>query len=172
MMKNSSRHRHFPRAWTRKAGAALALAAALGSGSVIVADPAAAGADRSTVRAPICNVYNGFRYQAPGHTEVYVVIDGKLHWVPDEITYHNLWATWDGLRSGIPNCESGDQLAFGAYLAREVETGMVYLLGRTKRWIPNMTIFNQYSFNPAAIKDRGRDFLAIYDRGPDIPARV
>ncbi|MFJ1766773.1 hypothetical protein ACIOD2_41040 [Amycolatopsis sp. NPDC088138] len=151
----------------RRIGTALALAAVAGSGTVAAAAPAVAG--QSTTQA-ICNVYNGFRFQPAGSTAVYLVIDGERHQVPNEATYFRLWATWNGIQPNGGVCDLGDPLIDGAYLARELETGNVYLVGRRKRWIPNMTVFNQYSFDPARIRDEGRDYLP--SRGPDIPERL
>ena len=46
----------------------------------------------------------------------------------------------------------------------------MYLVGRSKRWIPDTATFNQYSFDPAKIRDSTVDLLP--GRGPDIPRRA
>ncbi|NGY60694.1 hypothetical protein G7043_17330 [Lentzea sp. NEAU-D13] len=100
---------------------------------------------------------------------MYLVIDGVRHHVPDEATYFNLWASWDGRRPDGAAIDIGAPLLSGSYLARERETGMVYLVGRTKRWIPNEAVFNQYAFDWARVRDVSRSSLP--ERGPNIPGR-
>lgn len=117
----------------------------------------------------VCNACNGLRYQNPGEAAVYLVIDGVRHHVPDEATYFNLWASWDGRRPDGAAIDIGAPLLSGSYLARERETGMVYLVGRTKRWIPNEAVFNQYAFDWARVRDVSRSSLP--ERGPNIPGR-
>ncbi|WP_157985423.1 hypothetical protein [Lentzea terrae] len=117
----------------------------------------------------VCHTCNGFRYQNPGERAIYLVIDGERHHVPDELTYFNLWVDFSGVQSGGAVIDIGSPLLSGSYLARERETGRVYLVGRTKRWIPNETILNQYSFARSKIRDVSQGSLP--GRGPDIPGR-
>ena len=117
----------------------------------------------------VCPTCNGFRYQNPGERAIYLVIDGERHHVPDELTYFNLWVDFSGVQSGGAVIDIGAPLLSGSYLARERETGRVYLVGRTKRWIPNERIFNQYSFARSNIREVGEANLP--GRGPDIPGR-
>ncbi|WP_370964366.1 hypothetical protein [Amycolatopsis sp. cg9] len=79
----------------------------------------------------------------------------------------NLWRTWDGLNRYGDGIDVGEPLLSGAYLAREIETGRVYLVGRSKRWIPDMAVFNLYQFDPQKIVDKYRSQLP--GQGPDIP---
>ncbi|SMC89921.1 hypothetical protein [Lentzea albidocapillata] len=128
-----------------------------------------ARAETSVTIQALCHPCNGFRYQNPGSKAVYVVIDGLRHYVPDPTTYFNLWGGWDGLRPDGSTITIGDSLIHGAFLAKEVETGKVYLVGRTKRWIPSPTVFNQYAFDPSKIRSMSRASLPA--AGPNIPGR-
>lgn len=149
------------------------LLAFLAAVSLIGAPGVPASADAAPAGDPVvqvvCNTCNGFRYQNPGERAIYLVIDGVRHHVPDELTYFNLWATFAGLQSGGAVIDIGAPLVSGSYLARERETGRVYLVGRTKRWIPNDRIFDQYSFDRARIRPVNQASLPA--RGPDIPGR-
>lgn len=129
----------------------------------------AAVAPGEPVAQVVCTGCNGLRYQNPGSTAVYLVIDGVRHHVPDEVTYFNLWATWEGLRPDGGAIDIGAAMVSGSFLAREVETNRVYLVGRTKRWIRNRDIFNQYAFDWARVRDVSQSSLP--GPGPDIPAR-
>lgn len=137
------------------------------------------GAPASAVAAPpagepvaqlVCHGCNGYRYQNPGELAVYLVIDGVRHHVPDELTYRNLSATFEGLRSDGALIDIGAPLVSGSYLARERETGMVYLVGRTKRWIPNERIFDQYAFDRVRIRAVNRASLPQHPRPVSDPA--
>ncbi|SED39190.1 hypothetical protein SAMN04489727_7681 [Amycolatopsis tolypomycina] len=115
-----------------------------------------------------CTPCNGYRYQVPGTTAVYLVIDGVRHHVPDERTYFNLWRTWDGILPGGTNITVGDPLLSNSYLGQEdFWPYRVYLVGRSKRWIPSPAIFDQYAFDWAKIQHPEN----MPGAGPDIPGR-
>ena len=130
--------------------------------------PASAGSFPETVQR-VCRECNGYRYQIPGQLAVYVVIDGVRHHVPDQPTYLNLWAGFADVIAGGGTVDIGDPLVVGAFLALEVETGRVYLVGRSKRWIPNPAILHQYAFDEAKIRRMSQ--ASLPGRGPDIPGR-
>lgn len=115
-----------------------------------------------------CHACNGYRYQRPGTKAVYLVIDGYLHHVPDDATYFNLWAGWNGIRPYYGGIPIGDPLVSGTFLAQE-PSGRTYLVGRTKRWIPNPTIFNQYAFDWSRVVKRNPEQLPA--PWHDIPGR-
>ncbi|WP_089956857.1 hypothetical protein [Lentzea xinjiangensis] len=133
------------------------------------ASAAAAPPTGELVAQVVCGGCNGFRYQNPGEKAVYLVIDGVRHHVPDELTYFNLWANWAGLQSGGAVIDIGAPLVSGSYLARENETGRIYLVGRTKRWIRNGQILDQYAFDRSRIRNVNRASLPA--EGPVIPGR-
>jgi hypothetical protein len=169
MMKTVTRRRPLsPRGWLRRSGTALALTTLIGSAAVAPAGAAPIRAAGQPAVQTLCSTCNGIRYQSLLDPAVYLVIDGLRHHIPDPATYSNLWRTWDGLNRWGDGIDIGEPLLSGSYLAREVETGMVYLVGRSKRWIPDMTVFNEYQFDPQKIVDRRRSQLP--GRGPDIPA--
>jgi hypothetical protein len=123
----------------------------------------------SVTAQEVCNRCNGFRYQDPRTKAVYLVIDGLRHHVPDTATYFNLWAGWDGLRTDGNGISVGEPLLSGSYLAKEIETGKVYLVGRTKRHIYTMEIFHQYAFDVARIRNVSR--ASLPPQGDNLPGR-
>lgn len=156
------------RMFSRSSLALLTAMSLIGAPSATASAAAAPPAGEPVVQV-VCSTCNGFRYQNPGEKAVYLVIDGVRHHVPDELTYFNLWANWAGLQPGGAVIDIGAPLVSGSYLARERETGMVYLVGRTKRWIPNERILDQYAFDRSRIRTVNR--ASLPERGPDIPGR-
>lgn len=126
-------------------------------------------AEDSAAAQAVCHPCNGYRYQVPGSLAVYLVIDGLRHHVPDPATYSNLWSTWDGILPGGSNISIGEPLLSGSFLALERETQRTYLVGRSKRWIPNPTIFRQYAFDWGKVTEAYERNLP--GQGPNIPGR-
>ncbi|WP_410592763.1 hypothetical protein [Amycolatopsis sp. lyj-23] len=115
-----------------------------------------------------CTPCNGYRYEEPGSPAVYVVIDGVRHHVPDEATYFNLWRTRDGILPGGTNITLGEPLLSNSYLGQDgFAPYKVYLVGRSRRWIPTPEIFNQYAFDANKIQHPAN----MPGPGPDIPGR-
>ncbi|MBB4911527.1 hypothetical protein [Actinophytocola algeriensis] len=122
----------------------------------------------AAVQTP-CHACNGYRYQPAGSKAIYVVIDGLRHHVPSPDVYFRLWAGYGGLRVGGTNIPVGEPLVENAYLAQEYDTYRTYLVGRTKRWIPNPTVFNQYAFDWAKVQPR--HWYDLPEVGHNLPGR-
>ena len=146
--------------------AVLATASLIGA-SPLPASAATAGPDGQATVQYVCQACNGYRYQIPGELAVYLVIDGVRHHVPDQETYLNLWPDFSGIQPGGGGITIGDPLVHGAYLARESGQNPVYLVGRSRRHVPNETVFYQYGFTWPKV--RVVDPGTLPGPGPELP---
>ncbi|MFF7725306.1 hypothetical protein [Streptomyces sp. NPDC008001] len=141
--------------------AALALVAASVSG--LAAAPAAQAAgtaqERETASAQHSGAaelrgrhpeLNGARLKGVNSPAVYLILDGKRHWIPNPATYNNLFRNWNGIQSviDIGAIDDGGQLSDGAILAKSPGEPAVYLVSNgIKRWITSPAAMDKYYFD-------------------------
>jgi hypothetical protein len=108
--------------------------------------------------------------QSPG-TPVYLVMFGTRRHVPDETTYFNLFANWDGIiiDPDLGSIPEGPPLTSGALLMRATGTAPVYLLTNgLKHWVTSQEAMTRYAFD----YDKVQEWLPIavdsIPSGPDI----
>ncbi|UXU91352.1 hypothetical protein [Burkholderia sp. S-53] len=100
--------------------------------------------------------YDGIRVKSSQSPNVYLVINGTLHFIPDPDTYFNLFPSWEGifvddyLTSHIPQSLP---LSVGAWLIRGDSSSLRYLLTNgQKRAIRDDIIFRKFDFDPGKVK--------------------
>ena len=94
---------------------------------------------------------SGLRLKAPNSPAVYVVDpQGFLRWIPDPVTYNNLFRDWNSIIVDIDlvNIAVGPALTSGAVLARGSSEAAVYLISNgTKQWITSPAAMDKYDLN-------------------------
>lgn len=92
---------------------------------------------------------NGLRVKFPNRPEIYLIDRGYRRWVPNPMTYNNLFRDWNGIVVDIDINEIplAVQISSGAILVRADGTAPVYLVDQgTKRWITSPAIMDKYYF--------------------------
>ncbi len=114
--------------------------------------------------------YNGRLFQIPGHTEIYLILNGYLRHVPDWETFQELFSNGRIEPADILDFISkGPALTKGAMLIRGKEVNKTYLLtDKVKMWIPNPTIFEQYHFDAAQVRVDPQIVLDFIPDGPNV----
>jgi hypothetical protein len=102
---------------------------------------------------PTCSLrpdLNGLRLRDPGSGAVFLVDQGCIKHIPDELTYTNLF----GNNRNITNCVDvykiceGPGIQSGAILAKDGSDSTVFLInGGKRRPICSADIFNKYGFD-------------------------
>ncbi|XP_076335748.1 uncharacterized protein LOC143238958 [Tachypleus tridentatus] len=100
------------------------------------------------------NTLDGTLMKHPSKPEVYQIIDGCRHWVPNPPTYNNLYKTWECIKTNvlvehICNCDS---LSNGAELIKGSGPAVYLLSNGVKRHIANPDTFNAFCFDWNKIK--------------------
>src|ERR1700675_1641731 len=75
---------------------------------------------------------------------------GFLRWIPDPVTYNNLFRDWNSIVVDIDlvNIAVGPALTSGAVLARGSSEAAVYLISNgTKQWITSPAAMDKYDLN-------------------------
>lgn len=98
------------------------------------------------------NLLNGSRVMREGDQNVYLVIDGRRHLIPDPRTYLRLFKNWEGIRrdtQAFRSLREGEPLSNQAMLAKTANSEVVYLLDgmRRKHPIGSIDVFNQMGFD-------------------------
>ncbi|MEU7164481.1 hypothetical protein AB0A70_07525 [Streptomyces morookaense] len=92
---------------------------------------------------------NGLRIKAVNGPAIYLVLDGRRHWIPNPTTYNNLFRDWNGVVSvlDIGNITEGGALSDGAFLGKAPDQPQVYLFSNgVKRWITSPAAMDKYYF--------------------------
>jgi hypothetical protein len=93
----------------------------------------------------------GLRLKAPNAAPIYLVDpDGFLRWIPDPVTYNNLFRDWNGvvISTDIPTIARGLDLTSGAVLALAAGSAPIYIVSNGhKRWITSPATMDKYYFS-------------------------
>jgi len=114
---------------------------------------------------------NGMRVRDPASGAIYLVLDGKLRWVPNPETYNNLFKDWTSVTQITTAAEYlvGQPLTDGAYLAGGSPDGKIFLVvDATKRWITSPQVFDLYGFNWGIVRQLTVAQLKAISDGPNI----
>lgn len=115
-------------------------------------------------------ITDGMRIVLQSNGAVYLAIDGKLRWIPNQPTYNNLIV---GAVTAVPvnsitQYPVGPPITNGAYLAAVSGQPAIYLVvDGTKRWINSPAALNRYGFNGPVRQLTTAQMAAIPD-GPQI----
>ncbi|HEV7645240.1 MAG TPA: hypothetical protein VGO50_14950 [Pyrinomonadaceae bacterium] len=94
-------------------------------------------------------ITDGMRIRQASNGAIYLVIDGKFRWIPDQATYNNLYSS--GSVVNVPTVAQypgGSQLSSGAYLANVPGQPEIYLVvDGAKRWINSLQALGRYGFS-------------------------
>lgn len=92
---------------------------------------------------------NGLRVKMPNRPEIYLIDRGYRRWVPNPMTYNNLFRDWNGIvvDINIDEIPLAPQITSGAVLVRAAGTAPVYLVDAgVKRWIVSPAMMDKYYF--------------------------
>lgn len=139
---------------TKRSWCAAALALALASSAGVATASAATAPDTashgSTAKPQRDRPdLNGRRIKAVDGQAIYLVLDGKRHWIPDPATYNNLFRDWNGIASvlDLGSITEGSALSNGAFLGKTPDHPQVYLFSNgVKRWITSPAAMDKYYF--------------------------
>ncbi|WP_412024307.1 hypothetical protein [Burkholderia cepacia] len=116
--------------------------------------------------------YDGIRVRSHQSTNLYLVVNGVLHYIPNPDTYFNLFPSWEGifiddyLTTHIPK---SIPLSVGASLIRGDSSPLRYLLTNgEKRAIPDDIIFKKFDFDPSKVKVIPDSVVESLPTGEDI----
>jgi hypothetical protein len=100
--------------------------------------------------APPRTDLSGRRVKSPDRPEIYLVDKyGYRRWIPDPLTYNNLFRGWDGILIAIDidSISLGAPITSGAVLAQAYGRAPIYLIDSgVKRWIVSPQIMDKYYF--------------------------
>jgi len=121
----------------------------LGGANVASAAPRTASVGAPALRLAAGNhpELNGARLQQVGRPEVYLVLDGTRHWIPNPDTYNQLFRDWNGIQQviDITNIDEGAAITDRAVLMRAPNTAPVYLVSNgVKRWVTSPQAMDKY----------------------------
>lgn len=112
---------------------------------------------------------NGTLQQEPNTAPVYLVINGLLCWIPDLQTMTNLIAPGAKIGGDAAEITVGTPLTSGAVLAKGDVDPSTYLVSNgVKMWIPNETIFGNYTFNSAKVVTVPQIVINSVPDGPNL----
>ncbi|MGW1200162.1 hypothetical protein ACWD4B_30640 [Streptomyces sp. NPDC002536] len=114
---------------------------------------------------------NGLRIKAVNGPAIYLVLDGRRHWIPDPATYNRLFRDWNGIVSvlDIGNITEGSALTNGAFLGKASNRPEVYLFSNgVKRWITSPAAMDKYYFAWNRIEILTEDAVNFVPNGPSI----
>jgi len=98
--------------------------------------------------------YDGERVKGSNSAPVYLILHGQLRWIPDPITYNNLFKDWNGIGVNdylVDNVPRGVPLTSGAVLAKGSGPAIYVVTNGQKLWIPDPTVFNKFYFNSGKV---------------------
>jgi hypothetical protein len=93
---------------------------------------------------------NGLRVKLPNRPEVYLTDRGYRRWIPNAMTYGNLFRDWTGIvvDINIDEISLGPSITSGAVLVRPDGAAPVYLVdNNAKRWVVSPAAMDKYHFN-------------------------
>lgn len=103
--------------------------------------------------------------------KVYLLLDGKLRYIPDRETYNDLFKDWNGITE-IERASAypvGTPITSGAYIASGSPDGRVFLIvDGQKRWIITEHVFDRYAFNRTTVRALAPEKLAAIPEGAPI----
>ena len=114
---------------------------------------------------------DGLRVQLPGAPEIYLMIDGLKHWIPNPPTYNNLFRDWNNIvqDANINTIDTGPQISDGAVLAQANGHAEVYLIDQGhKRWITSPGTMDRYTFSWSSINHVAPILIASIPSGANI----
>ncbi|MDT0453162.1 hypothetical protein [Streptomyces hesseae] len=114
---------------------------------------------------------NGLRIKAVNSPNIYLVLDGKRHWIPNPATYNNLFRDWNGVVSvlDVGDITAGSALSDGAFLGKASGRPEVYLFSNgVKRWITSPAVMDKYYFAWNRIQDLPAEAVNSVPNGPYI----
>jgi hypothetical protein len=114
-------------------------------------------------------ITDGMRIGQQSNGAIYLVIDGKLRWIPNQTTYNNLYSSATGPSfPSVAQYPIGSQLTDGAYLANVPGQPEIYLVvDGTKRWINSLQALGRYGFNGTPRQLNASQMAAI-PNGPPV----
>jgi hypothetical protein len=99
---------------------------------------------------------------------IYLVIDGKLRWIPNLPTYNNLFSRPNVGLPAVTQYPIGAQLTDGAYLANTPgDARIFFVVDGTKRWISSLSAMSRYGFT-GAIRSLTPAQLSALPDGPPV----
>ncbi|MFF4161527.1 hypothetical protein [Streptomyces sp. NPDC001678] len=114
---------------------------------------------------------NGLRIKAVNSPAIYLVLDGKRHWIPNPATYNNLFRDWNGVVSvlDVGDITAGSALSDGAFLGKASGWPEVYLFSNgVKRWITSPAAMDKYYFAWNRIQNLPAEAVNSVPNGADI----
>ncbi|MEU8581970.1 hypothetical protein [Streptomyces abikoensis] len=114
---------------------------------------------------------NGLRIKAVNAPNIYLVLDGKRHWIPNPATYNNLFRDWNGVVSvlDVGGITAGGALSDGAFLGKASGRPEVYLFSNgIKRWITSPAAMDKYYFAWNRIQNLPIEAVNSIPDGPSI----
>jgi hypothetical protein len=142
-------------------GLSLTLLVGLEESATLAADEATAGYAGNVQRSrgePAIDwaQYDGQRVKGSNSVWVYLILQGRLHLIPDPTTYANLFVDWNGISVNnyfVDNIPQGNALSLGSVLAKG-SGDLVYLVtDGTRMLVPDPATFNQFHFSWNKIVD-------------------
>ena len=95
------------------------------------------------------SIYEGYRIRQAGHEPVFIVIDGKRHWVPNNATHYNLFGENGNIHEvvDINVVPHGSALSNGAILARPNNSSNVFLITNgLKHHLASPSVMSKFGF--------------------------
>lgn len=113
---------------------------------------------------------NGERVKIPGNPAVYLVDNDRKRHIPNEATYHNLFASWgynEDAKFGI--VPDGLPLSDGALLVQNKPHPAIYLIDLgTKRHIKSESAMHRFHFSFAKAVDLPASVIEAIPNGAPI----
>ncbi len=108
--------------------------------------------------------------------EVWLVIDGRRHWITDLATFRARGYRWDDVELVAPyilySLPAGPALS-DRQLVRDVATGRIYLVtGTERRHVPDLVSFTWYGLDWSRVGAATPTELARWREGPALPLAV
>ncbi|GAA3028639.1 hypothetical protein GCM10020000_01440 [Streptomyces olivoverticillatus] len=146
------------RSWFTALAVAVVSVAGLTAAPAALASPAAQETAPHALKTTFKGVHpelNGLRVKGINGPEIYLILDGRRHWIPNPATYNNLFRDWNGIQTIVDpdSIDNGGQLSDGAFLGKSPNAPEVYLISNgVKRWITSPAAMDKYYFNWNRIK--------------------
>jgi hypothetical protein len=114
----------------------------------------------------------GYRIKEQGQPPVYLVDDdGTRRWIPNPLTYNNLFRDWDGIVQDldINEIDRGPDITDGAILGKAPHAAPIYLISNdVKRWVTSPAVMDKFHFSWDAVQQVAESVLEALPSGSDL----
>lgn len=114
--------------------------------------------------------WNGLRIKIKDSVAIFLVIDGYLRGIPNEMTYNNLFPDQKNilvLPPKVDNLPVGSNLSSGAKLIKSTDSNTIYLFtDKLKRPIASPNIFKKYYFDSSKVQSLDSNVVDALPNGP------